>query len=53
MTDIENELMVTKRGKQRGGLNWESEIDTYTLLYKKQITSKSLLYNTGALLSAL
>ena len=53
VTDVENELMVTKRGKQRGGLNWESEIDTYTLLYKKQITSKSLLYNTGALLSAL
>ena len=26
--------MVTKRGKQKGGIDWETEIETYTLLYK-------------------
>ena len=29
-TDIENKHMDTKRG--RGGMNWEIEIDIYTLL---------------------
>ena len=32
--DVENKLMVTKRGK-RGGMNWEIGIDIYTLLYIK------------------
>ena len=27
-----------------GGLNWEIGIDTYTLICKKQITNKNLLY---------
>ena len=53
VTNVENKLMVTKRGKQKGGINWETEIDTYTLLYKKQITSRNLLYNTGTLLNTL
>ena len=44
-TDVENKLMVT-RG-ERGGINWEIGIDTYTLLYIKQITNKDLLYSTG------
>ena len=38
--------MVT-RGKRRGGINWENGIDTYTLLYIKQITNKDLVYRTG------
>ena len=28
-------------------MNWEIEIDIYTLLYIKQITNKNLLYSTG------
>ena len=31
----------------RGKINWEVAIDTYTLLYKKQITNQKLLYSTG------
>ena len=30
-----------------GGINWETGIDTYTLLHVKQITNKDLLYSTG------
>ena len=29
------------------GINWEIEIDIYTILYIKQITNKNLLYGTG------
>ena len=29
-----------------GGTDWEFGIDTYTLLYLKQITNKNLLYST-------
>ena len=36
-----------QRGKVGGGINWESGIDIYTLLYLKQITNKDLLYSTG------
>jgi len=45
VTDVENNLMVNK-GK-RGGINWETGIDIYTLLYIKQITNKDLLYSEG------
>ena len=38
--------MVTKRGKRKGGINWETEIGTCTVLCEKQITNKNLLYNT-------
>ena len=34
-------------GKQRRGINWETEIDKYTLLCIKWITNKDLLYSTG------
>ena len=34
-------------GKGGGGINWETGIDIYTLLYIKQITNKDLLYSTG------
>ena len=47
-TDIENKLMVTK-GERREweGINKKFEINTYTLLYIKQINNKDLLYSTG------
>ena len=32
VTDVENKLMVT-RGWVEGGINWETGIDLYTLLY--------------------
>ena len=31
----------------KGGVNWETGIDIYTLLYIKQMTNKNLLYSTG------
>ena len=35
-------------GKGEGrGINWETGIDMYTLLYIKQIANKNLLYSTG------
>ena len=37
--------MVNK--EKRGGINWETGIDIYTLLYIKQITNKDLLYSEG------
>ena len=44
--DIENKPMVTK-GKGGGGINQEFGINTYTLLYIKQITNNDLLQSTG------
>ena len=32
------------RGGGGGGMNWEIEIDIYTLICTKQITNKNLLY---------
>ena len=40
-------------GGRGGGINWEIGVDIYTLLCIKQITSESLLYTQGTLLSAL
>ena len=34
------------QGLRGEGINWEIEIDIYTLLYVKQITNKNLLYST-------
>ena len=36
-----------QRGKGRGGISQEYEINIYTLLHIKQITNKALLYSTG------
>jgi len=36
-----------------GGMNWEVEIDIYTLLCIKQMTNKNLHIGQGTLLSAL
>ena len=46
VTDVENKLMVTE-GERPGGINWETGIDIYTLLYIKQIINKDLLNSTG------
>ena len=35
------------------GVNWQTGIDIYTPLYRKEFTSKDQLYNTGELLSIL
>ena len=44
--------MVT--GGYRGcGMNRETGIDIYTLLYIKQVTNKNLLHSTGHLVNAL
>ena len=40
-TDSQTQRAVTR------GIEWEFEIDTYTMLYLKQITNKDLLYSTG------
>ena len=34
-------------GVRGEGINWETGIDIYTLLYIKQITNKDLLYSSG------
>ena len=39
--------MVTKGERWWGGINWESGINIYTLLYIKEIINKDLLYSTG------
>ena len=50
-TDVENKRMDTKGESSGGGggggggvMNWESGIDTYTLICIKWITKKNLLY---------
>ena len=43
LIDLETELMA--RGK--GGIEWESGVDRYTLLYLEWITNKDQLYSTG------
>ena len=49
-TEVESQMQKTNFGYQgiRGEeINWETEIDIYTLLYIKQMTNKNLLYSTG------
>ena len=48
-TDVENESMDTKGGKQwggggGGGMNWVNGIDMYTLMCIKLMTNNNLLY---------
>ena len=34
--------------EERGGkMHWETGVDIYTLLYRKQFTEEDLLYSTG------
>ena len=46
-TDIEKNLMVTKRERGGGEINQQFGINIYRLLYIKLITDKDLLYSTG------
>ena len=45
--DRENRPVDTV-GEGEGGKNWKSSIETYILLYVKQIASGKMLYNTGS-----
>ena len=49
-TEIELQMqktnMVTK-GEWEGGINWETGTDINTLLNRKQITNKNMLYSIG------
>ena len=43
-TNVENRHGYQER--KRGGINWETGTDIYTLLYIKQVTGKNLIYST-------
>ena len=45
LTDLEKELVEKEPGRRVG--KGDIGIDTYTLLYLKEVTKKDLLYNTG------
>ena len=45
-TDIEHGRMETG-GREGYTMNWETGLDTHTLLGIKQITTENLLYSTG------
>ena len=49
--EVESQMQKTNLwlpgNKGWGGINWETGIDLYTLLYIKQITNKNLLYSTS------
>ena len=42
--DVENKHGY--QGVRWGGINWEIQLDIYTLLYIKWMTNKNLLYST-------
>ena len=46
-------LPFSKHPTEAGGMNWETGIGVYTLLWIKQITNENLLHSTGELYSAL
>ena len=48
-TDLEIKLMVFKGERCQGGINWEFGIDIHTLLYLKQITTRTYYTAQGAL----
>ena len=43
---IEKRLVDTVR-EEKGGMNWESSIETYTLPYVKQTAGRNFLYDAG------
>ena len=47
LADTENKLMATKRECGDREINQELGMNTNTLLYIQEITSKDLLYSTG------
>ena len=46
LTGFKNKFMVTKSERLRGGINQEFGINTYTLLYIKQIINKDIRNST-------
>ena len=48
-TEIESQMQKTKLWlpREKREINWEIDIDIYTLLYIKSITNKNLQYSTG------
>ena len=51
--DVENKLMFTGESKCVGGINGKTGIDTQTLLYIKQVTSKDLFIANRTLFNTL
>ena len=47
LTDLENELMITNRGRMEEGIVREFGMDMDAMLYLKWIANKVLLYSTG------
>ena len=47
VTEAESKLMISRRKRGQGGINWEIETGIYTLLYIKQTFNKGLLYSIG------
>ena len=45
--DIENRLIVAKGDGGRSGMDWESGVNRYNLLYLEWISIEFLLYTTG------
>ena len=45
VTDVKINLMVTRK-ERTDGISWEIGTDINTLLYKKHMINKGLLYNT-------
>ena len=45
--DVENRLVDTV-GEGKGGMNWDSSVETYTLPYVKWKASGNLLYDPGS-----
>ena len=48
--EIQSQMQKTNvwlPGGRGGGINWDTGIDIYTVLYIKQITNKDLLQSTG------
>ena len=45
-TDVKNRLLGSV-GEGKGGMIWENSIETCILPYAKQMSSESLMYETG------
>ena len=45
-TDVKNRILDSV-GEGEGGMIWDNNIETYILSYVKQITSPSLMHETG------
>ena len=45
-TDV-NSRLLDSMGEGESGIIWENSIETYTLLYVKEMTSESLMHEAG------